>query len=1269
MNSNSGFGTCQKCGAALSSHVLGELCPTCLLQSGLDRDVPLAEDIVASGFETAPAGGPLGRFGDYELLGEIARGGMGVVYLARQLRLNRLVAVKLLLFGRFSTADFVRRFRTEASAAASLQHPNIVAIHETGEHEGQPYFSMDYVEGKSLAELVRGHPLPPLQAARYLRIIAEAIQYAHQHGILHRDLKPSNVLIDPFDQPRITDFGLAKQLEGDSDLTVTGQALGSPNFMPPEQALGRHAEAGPRSDVYSLGAMLYHGLTGRPPFQGATVQEVLLQVQDVEPVPPRRLNPSVPADLETICLKCLEKDPARRYGTAQALADELRRYAAGGPILARPIGPFTRAARWCRRYPVVASLAAVIILLLGTVAIGSSLAAARLERAERAATQKLWESYLAQARAERFRPKAGRRAAALETIAKAARLRPALELRNEAIASLAVPDLEEAKAWIAADDFRTDAVRFDQALANRAEITSPGDVQVRRVDNDEITAVLSTRSLTPTWIFGFSPDARYLGLQTRRGGNSVWDVSRAQMVVSNIPALSPVEFAPLEPVVAYARADGAIILRHLVSGGVRELTNSIGAKVSMTFHPDGHRLACFDEDRRVVEIFDLTAGKVWMTLPVREECTVLTWSRDGSLFAAGTASGKVQVWNGATGERINTFEAHDGRVVSITFAHSSDLLATASWDATTRFWSALTGKQWLEYPGSGYFQTFSPDDRRLGPVIGLNRFAILEVSQTAAYRQYPRGVTGEKGRTLAVSPDGRWLISTVRDAAHLWDARIGRHLGILPFADARSAVIPPDGKSLLVTGLGGVRRWPVDLVENELRLGPPQTLRPGGRNLFAASISADGRLLAFGDSTLPGARVIDLKDGTTKFKLGPHTRTESVAISPDGRWVATGPWNVKGVKVWEAAKSNVVCDIPTGPGSLVLFSPDGQWLAVSSDDLQLWETRPWRRGPAVPVNKPNHPAGAMAFSPDAKLLAVVEAGVRVKLLDCEKMTTLAALEHPNGFVILSLCFHPDGRALLALDAKNDVHVWSLGPLRSELAKLGLDWKGLAPGQLEATDKKPAQPLKLLFAYPAGRGPKKAIPSRHTRCTDAQIDLSGHYTSALDESWFVYFEDDSLASLPHGLHALDGVQFDLRGLIQLQGTREGDAQFPDRASNIRVDRFCQRLHFLHATHRHPSPGREIGHYLVRFRNGSEIRLPLVYGYNTMDWWVHAEDRQDLQAMQVAWTGTNAAATASKTQVRLFKWTWKNPLPDLEIASIDFVSALNGCAPFLVAVTAE
>ena len=281
------------------------------------------------------------RFGDYELQEEIARGGMGVVYKARQVSLNRTVAVKMIIAGEFASKDFVRRFLAEAQATAALQHPNIVAIHEVGEHAGQHFFSMDYVQGRNLAEMARDAPLPVERAARYVKIIAEAIHYAHEQGTLHRDLKPSNVLIDGDDQPRITDFGLAKRFQSspefsarESQLTITGQILGSPNFMPPEQAGGKEKH-GRHSDVYGLGGILFYLITGRPPFDGLSVAETLDQVLNSDPVSPLVFRPSVPEDIGTICLKCLEKNPTKRYATAQEVAGELARFLDDVPILAR----------------------------------------------------------------------------------------------------------------------------------------------------------------------------------------------------------------------------------------------------------------------------------------------------------------------------------------------------------------------------------------------------------------------------------------------------------------------------------------------------------------------------------------------------------------------------------------------------------------------------------------------------------------------------------------------------------------------------------------------------------------------------------------------------------------------------------------------------------------------------------------------------------------------------------------------------------------------
>jgi tRNA A-37 threonylcarbamoyl transferase component Bud32 len=364
---------CSVCGTALPADAPRGLCPQCLVRRGLEESATVSE----SAADEAPAGpgrsslARLRYFGDYELEEEIARGGMGVVYKARQCSLNRVVAVKMILAGRLAGEGDVRRFLTEAEAAANLQHPNIVAIHEIGEHDGQHYFSMDFVEGKNLADVARQGRMPAERAARLVKTVAEAIHYAHQRGILHRDLKPHNVIIGSNGEPRVTDFGLAKRLEGGSELTRTGAVLGSPSYMAPEQAGGRQDQAGPPSDVYSLGAILYELLTGRAPFQGATPAATLMAVMNEPVTPPAKLHAGVPKDLETICLKCLEKQPERRYATARALAEELGRFLNREPILARPAGVPRRMWSWTQRHPwVLAGAAAVLLLGLSGLALG-----------------------------------------------------------------------------------------------------------------------------------------------------------------------------------------------------------------------------------------------------------------------------------------------------------------------------------------------------------------------------------------------------------------------------------------------------------------------------------------------------------------------------------------------------------------------------------------------------------------------------------------------------------------------------------------------------------------------------------------------------------------------------------------------------------------------------------------------------------------------------------------------------------------------------------
>jgi tetratricopeptide (TPR) repeat protein/tRNA A-37 threonylcarbamoyl transferase component Bud32 len=353
-----------------------------------DRATPSVSSVGAISLgPESPGRAPAPKVSGYELLGRLGHGGMGVVYKARHVRLDRVVALKMVLAGAHATPEHLARFRAESQAVAQLQHPNIVQIHEVGEQDGLPFFSLEYVGGGSLAQKIGGQPRPTREAAHMIETLARAVDYAHRHGVVHRDLKPANILLTQDGVPKVTDFGLAKRLELDTTQTRTGTILGTPSYMAPEQARGDHKETGPLTDVYALGAILYELLTGRPPFAAATPSRTILQVLNEEPVPPTRLRPDTPRDLETVCLKCLQKDPARRYPSSAELADDLHRLLADEPIRARPVGAVERTWRWCRRNPRTAGMVAAIGVLLSVVAVSLAWVGVRASREREAVVQ------------------------------------------------------------------------------------------------------------------------------------------------------------------------------------------------------------------------------------------------------------------------------------------------------------------------------------------------------------------------------------------------------------------------------------------------------------------------------------------------------------------------------------------------------------------------------------------------------------------------------------------------------------------------------------------------------------------------------------------------------------------------------------------------------------------------------------------------------------------------------------------------------------------
>jgi len=1059
--------TCPKCAALHSGDALDGLCPSCVLGAVM---ASVGNEQLRTGSPPGfalPEVGGVRFFGDYELRAEIGRGGMGAIYKARQPGLNRIVAVKVILGGHFASRESIRRFQAEAQAAARLQHPNIVALYEVGEHEGQHFFSMEFVEGHSLEELIRDRPLPASRAARYVRIIAEAIHHAHERGVLHRDLKPSNILIDGQDQPRITDFGLAKSfvvpLSGGSgahdstpgpanagtpyaSLTLTGQVLGSPNYMPPEQAAGRSGEVGPWSDVYALGAILYQLLTGRCPFLADTVEQTLQQALHKEPVPPRALNPALPRDLETICLKCLEKDPQRRYRSAQELEAELARFLNHEPIRARPVSPLGRTWRWCRRRPAVASLLAAVAVLLVALVVGSTTAAIRIKRAERLATEKLRDSYLHQARARRASGLMGQRFESLTAISNAAAMNPPPELRfqlrNEAIACLALIDARLIEPRLQSPTPRVELISFSPNFDIYARLDERNRISVRRTaDDTELTSLKLTAPYL--WFFhGFSPDGQLLAIEYNPGESQVWDVRQGKIRFQSKTGDGYCGFSPDSRKLTARRPDGTVVVYDLETGKSLKEFHGASAHAYVRFDRSGKRLAWFNSRARAIEIYDFESGTRLQTIPQAEPATELSWNQDGRLLAGGCEDGRGVVWDTQTGGRRFTLEAHDSAMLRVSFNRSGRLIASSSWDETTRIWDSATGRSLLRLPGMSYQLLFSGDDRWLAFTRPDDRFYVIELISPLEFSTLPLSEKSGGPFEPAFSPDGRWLANACKLGVQLWEVASGNPVALIKEPTCRSVRFARDGSSLFTAGLGGLARWPIRFDPS----GDPDVVQVGAREALPFSgafmqvaSSASGETLAVTDRDKSRALVFGLENLEQPTVLGPHPNVQSVAVSPDARWIATGPWQEREVKVWNAQSGKSVFQFRGGPNATVEFSADGQWLVTAGEEYRLWKTGSWEPGPTIALPRKNVPVGHAAFSHDSRTLAVVHAGRELRLLEVAGARPLAVFESPTQTALSSPRFSPDGTLLAALGPNGEVRVWNLQRIRRQLAAMQLDW--------------------------------------------------------------------------------------------------------------------------------------------------------------------------------------------------------------------------------------
>jgi YD repeat-containing protein len=1007
---------------------------------------------LASSTRGEPAPAEVPAVPGYEILGELGRGGMGVVYKARQTKLNRFVALKMVLHGSHASPADLERFLAEGMAVAQLQHPHIVQIYEIGQHAGLPFFSLEYVEGSTLAERLRQGPLPPREAARLAQTLALAMAYAHGRGLIHRDLKPSNVLLAADGTPRITDFGLAKKVAGGSHLTAPGAVLGTPSYMAPEQAEARK-EVTPLCDVYALGALLYEMVTGRPPFQAPTPVDTIMRVIAQEPVPPSQLQPGLPRDLETICLKCLQKEPHRRYASAQELADDLARFREDRPIVARPVSRAEQAWRWCRRNPVVAGMAAaaavgviVAVLVLNQERSQTLKNLARAEGAERERTEQLWKSYRDQAEARRFSRQAGQRFESLKALAEAARIARSLglgdeviaDLRRKAIVSLTLPDLRldrELAGWSA----DTTNMAIDDAFERYALRDKHGAISVRRVaDGQEFLHLPGTQPGGELWILTFSPNGRYLAAAYNPGHTlKVWDLERGEPVVTEPTVDEGLDFSPDSRRVAFGHKDGELIVYDLTTGQVeRRWRGPAGGCTGLQFHPDGRQFAAFNRRNNSIRFWAVDSGRLLGELPQPGTIHSFAWDHDSNRLAVTSMQNPlIRLWDVPTRRQLGVLEGHKDGGINATFNPTADLLASNGWESMLRLWEPRTGRQLLSMTAGGYPKFNRRGDRIL---LRLQTPQIWEVADGRAYRTFVgdplRGKHFPHG--VCVSPDGRLLAAGTSNGTVLWDMATGNELAHLRTGLTFSVLFQPSGELLTSSQLNGLMRWPIrprPEALGEYRIGPPEPLVPGRTDGVAQS--KDGRTVAVAVSG-QGGQVVDLDQPGAGKPLLPHPGTNKVSLSPDGQWVATGCHHGTGIKVWSVGQNKLERELPIEGDSIPMFSPDGQWLATTSPaGLQLWKVGTWERGPTLPEGRP-------VFGPESALIGMMVNSV-ITLIDPDSGQAVATLEDANQDRAIWAGFSPDGAQLIVSTHDSySVHLWDLRRIRAGLKAINLDWDAL-----------------------------------------------------------------------------------------------------------------------------------------------------------------------------------------------------------------------------------
>jgi eukaryotic-like serine/threonine-protein kinase len=946
--------------------------------------------------------GDLGTLGPYRVLAELGRGGMGIVLRAYDSELRRMVALKVLPPNR-ADARARARFVREAQAAAGIEHDHVVPVYLVANPPGGPAcLVMQYVEGPTLRERIEAEGrLDPQEAARIACQVAQGLEAAHRAGLVHRDIKPANIILESATaRAKIMDFGLARMTAVPGGTTLEGTIPGTPEYMSPEQ-VRQPDRIDARSDVYSLGMTLYEALTGEVPFRGLP-HLVLQQALNDEPTPPRRLNDKIPRDLETICLHCLHKEPGRRYASAQALADDLRRFLAGEPIQARPVRAWERAAKWARRRPAVAALLALVV---SVTAVGFGLVT--------------WQWRRAEAAGQALADKAG------ELEVKHKELQIKHYVRNIALAEreLATGDIGRAEELL---DECPDHLRgWEWHYLKRLRYVPP----VTRSHGGRTAMASEGSDLT------FSPDGQLLAAVGNQGVK-VWETTSGRelfTLAGHTERVRRVAFRPDGRRLASAGQDGKVKVWDPTTGGeVFTLEGHTRAVTGLAFSPDGRLLASTDLDHQV-RLWDADAGAVRFTFQggfFRERSVEVAFSPDGRYLASGGPNNTVKLWDVTTGAEFLSLSGHTRPVFSVVFSPDGQRLASTGGDFVVIVWDIPTGREAFrlppEYGIATWATAFSPQDGRylaVGSGFAVGTVRVYDVTTGKAVLM----LEGHIGRitSLTFSPDGRRLVTSGLDKmVRVWELETGQEVLTLrgPEDLVGRVVFDRQGQRLAASSVDGtVWLWDATPPAPDPHV---QTLHGHTDVVYCVAFSPDSPYLASaGDDH--AVIIWDAKTGARLFSLKGHTDPVfSVAFGPDGRLASASA--DKTVRFWDMQTRQEILTLKfKGAVQGLALSPDGRSLVTTDivEGVNLWDTATGRHllgpltGPATFIHR-------VAYSPDGIHVAASYPNGTVRLWDATTGQAVQTLKGHSGRVH-GLAFSPDRRFLASGDSEWKARIWDL----------------------------------------------------------------------------------------------------------------------------------------------------------------------------------------------------------------------------------------------------